>query len=41
MTRTRPRKTDAQRKATHKAKYGTSKLPARKHKNQVGGKSGR
>jgi len=26
-------KTEAQRKSTHKTKYGTSKLPARRHKN--------
>ncbi|MEA1973680.1 MAG: hypothetical protein U9N34_10390 [Candidatus Cloacimonadota bacterium] len=31
---TAKRKTTAQRKATHKSKYGTSKLPARKHRNQ-------
>jgi len=27
-------KTTAQRKATHKSKYGTTKLPARKFKNR-------
>jgi len=27
-------KTQAQRKATHKAKFGTTKLPARKYKNR-------
>jgi len=32
MTKGKP-KTTAQRKATHKAKYGTSKLPKKKHKN--------
>jgi len=28
------RKTQSQRKATHKSKYGTSKLPKRKYKNR-------
>ena len=32
---TRPRKTQAQRKATHQRKYGAkSPLPARKYKNR-------
>ena len=30
----RLRKTQSQRKATHKAKFGTTKLPARKYKNR-------
>ena len=34
-TNARPRKTEAQRRATHRAKYGAgSPLPARKHKNR-------
>jgi len=28
------RKTEAMRKATHKTKYGTTKLPNRKYKNR-------
>ncbi len=35
MATRRPRKTEAQRKATHTRKYGKgSKLPARKYKNR-------
>jgi hypothetical protein len=32
MSRGKP-KTEAERKASHKRKYGTDKVPARKHKN--------
>jgi len=34
MRRPARRKTEAERKATHQAKYGTKKLPKRKYKNR-------
>jgi len=30
----RPKRTQAQRSARHKVKFGTTKLPARKYKNR-------